>query len=231
MPGLLPYGADFDGDGLDEQVCLSRGQVLQISGDGMPTVRDPGGDQFYPQVYSAKRLGEPDWDERVDGAPVLLFEPLPWGGGTHLLIVRENYLGLYDTRKNEWAFTWAPPVRIAAAAIVDAGTDLLQVLAVTVDDLLWQLNWRGNLRQLDHFATRPLGDRIRRMTSRPGQCILAGERGLYRLRRLDDLGKVADGAYQDAAFLTRGEPSIIAVTDDGRVVRLQADITARESRE
>jgi len=227
MPGLLPHGVDVDGDGVDEQICLSRGQVFQIRGDATPTVRDPGGTNFFPQVYSAKALKEPDWDERVDGAPVLLFEMLPWGGSPrYALIVRENYLGLYDAREHRWAFTWTPLVPLASAAIAASTRDTLRVRAVATDDLLWELDWEGRLDKLSRFATCPLPDRIRRITASPhapGHTLLAGQQGLYLMRERDDVAKIAQGPFQDAGFLrVAGENAlaIVAIRDDGRVVRL-----------
>ena len=53
-PAMFKHGIDFNGDGLEEQLSLSYSGFAHIDGGETPTVRDPSGDIFYPQVYQAK---------------------------------------------------------------------------------------------------------------------------------------------------------------------------------
>ena len=220
--GLLPYGIDFDRNGSQEQLCISRGALMHLDGEAKPEVRDPGGSRFYPQVYAAKRVPAPTWDQRLNGGPILAFEPLPWGDDTprYVLITRDDYLGIYDGMERKWVFTWVPVVSLRTVAIAGSGRDRLRLLAVTADDLLWELKWEGRLDQLASFETRSLPDRVSRARTSPrlqDYALLAGVRGLYLLRGLDDLALIANGPFRDAQFLSDGQ--VVAVGKDGVVSR------------
>jgi hypothetical protein len=222
-PGLLEYGIDFDGDGTQEQVCLTSGTILHIDGDDTPTVRDPGGDMFYPQVYSYSLLAEPDAPESIEGARVILFEPLPWKDAPtprYLMVIRENYLAVYDGKLKKWAFSWVPDVQFSTAAIVQAGPQTLRIIAITKDNLLWQIDWRDQLGKVEKFTTRPLGRQINSIAvspNDPNRIILAGKSGLYLLDDQQNLSIIATGSYHDAKWLNH---SVTATTTDGQVVRL-----------
>ena len=220
--GLLPYGIDFNRDGVQEQLCISRGALMHLDGEAEPEVRDPGGARFYPQVYSAKRVRAPTWDQRLNGGPILAFKALPWGDGAprYVLVVRDDYLGIYDGLERKWAFTWVPVVSLRAAAVAGSNQDSLRLLAVTADDLLWELKWEGRLDKLASFETRPLPDRVNRIRTSPqlpNQALLAGDRGLYLLQGNDSLALVARGSIRDAHFLSNDQ--VVAVSKDGEVLR------------
>ncbi|MCC6423064.1 MAG: hypothetical protein IT447_06250, partial [Phycisphaerales bacterium] len=133
QPAILRQGIDFDGDGNEEQVCIGRGVVMQIYGPKDQRVTEPNGFYFYPQVYHLKRLEEPAWEERIDGAEVLMFEPIETGRNAprrprHIAIARENYVGIYDGVENKWAFAWVPTAKVTAAAVIDQTPDRLRML-------------------------------------------------------------------------------------------------------
>ena len=229
VPRVLEDGIDFNGDGIEEQLLVESQRLFQIGGDNTPVIADPAGDLFFPQTYSAKLLGDPDGDTRINGAPILLLRPLAWGGKPrYVAVVKEHYLGLYDGLQNVWAFTWVPLVRMSAAAVVTDTPDSLKVIATTNDDLLWELNWSGSLAQLADFRVRPLPDRINRITALPtaaGAAVFSGNAGLYLFPGGDQLVRVASGSFNDARALPGPDgsrPAIIAATRDGRVLRLNA---------
>lgn len=222
-PGMLKYGIDFNGDGKEEQVCLTHGTVIHLDGDDTPTIRDPGGDVFYPEVYDYSYLNEPDAHDSLDGARVKIFKPLPWGNASairYILVVRENYLGIYDGKLKKWAFTWVPDVQLSAAAIVRTDSQTLQILAISRDNLLWQINWRDKIDGIERFTVRPLNQSVNAIAvspENPNLALVAGESGLYLLEGLDKLSLIAlDGCY-DVKWLGK---SAIATTTDGRVIRL-----------
>jgi hypothetical protein len=226
-PAMLPYGIDFNGDGRDEQLCLVRGAVVHLDGDPTPTVRDPAGAYFYPQVYSSTRVAEPAWDTRIDGSPVMLFKPLAWGGGprTYVLVVRDNYLGIYDAAERKWAFTWVPLVGIRSAAVISSEASRVTLLALTADDLLWKLDWKDNLGTLASFHAAPTEDTIRRMTADPGTpgvALLCGAKGLYQLTG-DEWTRIAGGSFQFAEAIPGRDgriDSVVAIDTSGRVARM-----------
>ena len=228
-PGLLPYGIDFDGDGKQEQVCIANGTVIHLDGDDTPTVRDPGGALFYPQVYDAASYTRaPASEETTDGSKLYMFKPLNWGGGSkrYLIVVRESYLGIYDGLKREWAFTWVPETRLLTAAIAEQGPDKLRVMAVTDDKLMWDLTWQLKLNKLSSFSTFTLPLKASSIdVNDQRQVVLCGRRaGLFLYDGKDKISVIAKGQFQDAVWLANGaktEKSVIAVTGDGEIVRFK----------
>ena len=221
---ILPYGIDFDGDGIEEQLVLNCNRLFRIGGSGDPVIHDPDGHYFYPQVYASTPCDEPDPEFKVDGALPIQFHGIIWGGGSrYVLVVRDSYLGIYDGADNRFAFTWTPTVKFAAAAAIVDEADTLRVLAQTCDDLLWDLSWHDHLDQVSVFRTQPLPGRINRIAPYPapsGAALLAGSTGLYLLSD-DELQKIANGDFNDACALTAAserEPAVIAATRDGRVM-------------
>jgi hypothetical protein len=223
QPALLRQGIDFDGDGSQEQVCLGRGVVMQLYGPIDQRITEPNGFYFYPQVYHLKRLEEPAWEERIDGARVMMFEPILTGQSApghprHIAIAREGYVGIYDGTQNKWAFAWAPSVKVVAAGVVEQTTTRLRMLVATEDDLLWDLQWNGNLDKPVRFNATPLPDQITRIAADPahaGDALLAGNRGVYHLGN-GVLQKRVDGAFVDVLGV---DGSILAAGRDGTIAR------------
>ena len=229
-PALLPNGVDFDGDGLQEQLALGRGRVIQLYGEGAPYVSDPRGPLFYPQVYRAKTLAEPAYSDVLEGGDVFAFELLPYGNGArHVAIVRTAYAGVYDGAQNQWAFTWVPSVRIAAGTVTRADKDSLAMALVTKDRLLWRLTWTGDLTDPPDGSATPLGCDVQRLSASPsgsGDLLIAGRDGVFLLPVAGSPQRIAEGAYTDARFLDHH--SIVVAAADGRVLRLDSAITSHE---
>lgn len=225
-PALLPHGADFDGDGLQEQLALGRGRVTQLHGEGTPYVDDPRGPLFYPQIYHAKTLAEPAYSDGLEGGQVFVFELLSCGNGVrYVAIVRTAYAGIYDGARNQWAFTWVPSVRIAAAAVTKTDDDSLAITVVTKDRLLWRLMWKGNLTDPPTGGATPIGCDVQRLAASPsgnGDLVISGRDGVYILTATGQLQRIAEGAYTDAQFLDND--AIVVATDDGRVLRLNSTV-------
>lgn len=223
QPALLRQGIDFDGDGGQEQVCLGRGVVMQLYGPMDQRITEPNGFYFYPQVYHVKRLEEPAWEERIDGAKVVLFEPIRTGRlapdrPRNIAIAREGYVGIYDGVENKWAFSWVPSVKVVAAAVIEQSPGRLRMLVATEDDLLWDLQWNGKLGKPGRFNAASLPDQIKKIAADPahaGDALLAGNRGIYRLSD-GNLQKLVDGAFVDVVGV---EGSILAAGRDGSIGR------------
>ncbi len=223
---MLPEGLDLDGDGEEEQLVISRGNLLQVGGDPEPRVTDPNGSAFFPQVYGVTRLKEPAWTGAIDGARVVALEAFPWAGDNRTVFVaRDNYLGVYDGKRNIWAFEWVPLAKLTAAALVESGGHKATLLAATADGLLWRMGWESILSDKPTFTVQRLEDPAHRIVAHPqrnGAALIVGEQGLYLMDRPDRLRLVARGSYNDAAFLPTDGPgngSIVATTSDGKVVR------------
>lgn len=228
-PVMLPYGADFDGDGKEEMLCVGAMALYHLDGDPIPVVPDPNGTKFYPEVYRQQFLVFPDGDSRAGlaGAPNLLFELLPWEDKPHyVLVVSENFLAIYDGKTRRWAFSLVPGAPISAAAITDSGPQHLKVLFSTRDGLLRQIAWKGEVNKPAAVGFLPFPSSVQRMATvpgAPGAALLASEGGLYLAQGLDRIELIQKGAFHDACVLaTAGEsPSALAaVTDKGEVLRL-----------
>jgi len=222
---LLPHGVDFDGDGADEQLALGLEGLHHVHGTGVPHIDDPKGPHFYPQVYAEQAVPAPSKGCRVDGAPVLAFQPTALGPGRprYVLVVRANYLGLYDALQRQWSFMWTPLAQITAADVVADSADRLTALIATADERLWQLTWREDPKRLADFESRAIRDTITRIRSCGGGvdgALLCGRRGLYRFEGLDRLTRLAQGPHQDALALppdVAADASVVAVTARGRL--------------
>jgi hypothetical protein len=228
-PVMLPYGADFDGDGKEEMLCVGAMALYHLDGDPTPVVSDPNGTKFYPEVYRQQFLVFPDGDSRAGlaGAPNLLFELLPWEDKPHYaLVVSENFLAIYDGKTRRWAYSLVPGAPISTAAITDSGPQRLKVLFATRDGLLRQIEWKGEVNKPSATGFLPFPSSVQRMApvpGIPGAALLATEDGLYHARGLGKIELLQKGAFHDACVLaaTGESPSAIAaVTDKGEVLRL-----------
>jgi hypothetical protein len=223
---LLPAGLDFNGDGHDEQLCLSKFDLFHLDGDATPRVTDPGGPMFFPQVYASTIVHQPGPPGRtVDGSPVILFQALPCGGTPRfVLCVRSPWLAIYDARKKRWVFTWVPPVSIRAAAVTVAGPQRLEVVLSTEGNLLWHLAWNQRLDRLASFAIQSFDAVVTDLAAcagEPDRLLIAAADGLFDLENAAKLTLVARGSYQAVCpwAAQRDTQSILAVTSRGDVQR------------
>lgn len=229
-PALLAHGIDFDGDGQDEQLCLDMGRLHHIAGDARPTVRDPGGALFYPQVYASTSIHEfGSAGPTVDGTEVVLVQPVPFAQEPrrYVLVVRASSLGWYDGAEREWAFKWPPLVAIRSAAVTRADPECVEVVVATGANLLWRLVWRGGADELSAFEVRTVPHVVNRLAACPGRpdtVFIAAADGLYRLDGFERLVRLAPEAWQDVRAWPAsedGRASIVAITADGEVARLE----------
>jgi hypothetical protein len=224
LADLLACGQDFDGDGVEEQLCLGREGIHHLHGSATPHIADPEGPFFYPQVYAEAYTHAPAIAPDIDGAPVHLFRSVALGGegARYVMVVRGNYVGIYDGKKRRWTYTWTPLVEITAADIVEDAAERLGILFATGDGRLWSLSWTDDAGHLAHYDTVVLQDCIRRIrggADTPGGAFLCGDHGLYRVSADGKARRIAEGAFQDALALD--EASGIAVTQRGEVVRIR----------
>lgn len=222
----LPEGADFDGDGNQEQICLSHGCLWRVGGDDTPYVAEPNGAKFYPQVYRCKPLREPDQIASIEGPPTFVFSPVALDNGTprHVLVTRANYVGVYDGEDHRWTFTWVPLVQMTAAAAWRPADGKLCVSALTEDGLLWTLCWRDDPGAEPQCSLAPfdaIQGKINAMAATDaGILLFATSEGLF-CRRDGQLSMIAAGAFTDVAILhSQPNVALVAVRSDGTVVRL-----------
>jgi len=223
MPRLLPEGLDLAGDGTVEQLCLSYGRLWRVNGPRNERVPEPNGYYFYPQVYQTSGLAEPAWETMpVDGPRVLAMQPVALHQRSrYVLVVRSNYLALYDTHTADWAFSWTPLVDLCAAAVVRDSEGVLQVLAFTRDQLLWQLTWEGDAAKLSAYQADHLNDDLRAVVmcdGGEGASMLCGAAGLYRRDGEGRVLRIAEGDFSDAVEMDGG---VVGVMADGRVLRYE----------
>lgn len=222
MPSLLPGGADFDNDGTQEQLVISRGSVQIIHGNKDERVTDPKGAYYYPQIYHVDRVSEPAWSQQIDGAKVIALEILPWANVERaVLVARDNYLGILDAKSRRWMFTWPPLVKLGSVAVVDAGRNTLTVLAATDDGLLWRLRWERKLDELASFETVAMPSGVRAIAAAgEGRAALATDDGLMLLSPDgQSLTRVATGAFYDVKVMGDAQNAVVATTAAGQVVR------------
>jgi hypothetical protein len=138
-------------------------------------------------------------------------------------IVRTAYVGIYDGARNQWAVTWVPSVRIAAAAVIKAAENSLAIAVVTKDRLLWRLTWTKDLTDPPDGAATPIGCDMQRLATSSGgnnDLLIAGRDGVFLLPMTGPLQRIAEGAYTDAQFL--GDDAVAVATEDGRILRLNS---------
>ncbi len=218
MPTMLDQPRDFNRDGKLEQLCLSYGRLWHVTGPRDQRVPQPGGYYYYPQVYHTQGMTEPvSINVTVDGTRPIAMQVLSFGGNDrYVLVVRSNYLAIYDARQREWVFTWQPLVEITSAAILQDASQSLRLLVFTRDRLLWDLSWKRELKQLHRYRADAFADNIQAIAStESGGAILCGDRGLYLQDSDGKRTRIAEGTFTDAVELPNG---IAAVTNDARVM-------------
>jgi hypothetical protein len=216
---LLPEGLDFSGTGADEQLALGKDGLHHIDGDGAPYVQEPGGHRFYPQVYQQQFIRAPAAADAIDGARVFVFTAISLQEQPrYVLVVRADYLGIYDGRNRRWVFVWTPRVHITAATVIEDSVESLSVLAATADQRLWQLSWRGTPEQLAAHRSAATPTIVRRCRRGTGRSWLAAADGLYAATPELALERVVPGDFQDVIDLPYSD-SIVAITGGGEVRR------------
>lgn len=228
QPALLPQGIDFDGDGAEEQVTLTRGIIAQVHGPRDQRITEPTGFMFFPQVYHIKRLEEPAWDERIDGPSVILFEALQTassapGRPRYVAVVRDGYAGIYDGLENKWAFTWVPAAPITAATLAQDSANRVRLLIATSDSILWIFDFAGAFDKPSpsarSFAEQIVG--LRGDSATPGSAFIMGQSALYHIDPNQALERIKDGRFIDALRLP-GDHGIAVTGLDGSVTALGA---------
>jgi hypothetical protein len=228
LSGAIPKGFDFSGDGSDEMLLLERFNMLQIGGKAKPVVRDPGGAKFWPQVYEVEAQKQPENAETLllAGAPIHAFDVLEkFGGGKprYVLVIRGNYVGLYDAKSKGWVFSWAPPAPVQAGAVVQETSDRIQVCLATVDGILWNATW--DLRRLERpsIDIKPCGWNVNQITASPerdGTAILATAQGLLQRKPDGSFSRIAEGNFRSADFIasTPGKSRVVASDSLGEII-------------
>jgi len=164
----------------------------------------------------------------VDGTKIHFFDPVRLAGTRYVLIVRSNYLALYDGRQRTWAFTWTPAVAITAAVVTEDRPDRLCVAVATEDRRLWKFRWGDDPQRLADFATQPMDDIIRRLRPNPcieGEMLACSDTGLFIISETLASARIATGAYQDAVMVCPDQgvsPVVIAVSQQGEVLRMSS---------
>lgn len=222
-PGMLSRGQDFDGDGREEILTLERFNLVHIGGDAKPTIGDPDGAIFWPEVYENLFVGGPKGVSTtlLAGAPIYCFETLQKFSGNprFVFVARGNYVGLYDAVERKWNLYWRPPAPVSAAAIVRETKDRFELCLATVDGLFWDITWDARRPGRPAISVNPIPLLVRQIQAGPdhdGLAVIAAAEGLY-LRHPDArISKAADGAFHSAALVSAKQ--IAASTERGDVL-------------
>lgn len=230
QPRILPYGIDFNEDGIEEQVAIEYYRLIHIDGAPEPEVRPPA-HAYWPQVYSPNNWREmllPHDGGSLEGSRVELFQVLAFGDGRrYVLIVSRDYMAIYDARLRQWVYRWVPAVPVITADLVADDADGLSVLIADRDNNLWKLTWRDSLDRQPDVHRLPLKDTIHRIRVAPGNnayALLCGERGLYLLDDFRQLDMLIPGRFSDARFLPGADSALdvlVAVDKDGEVTKFE----------
>ena len=216
---LLPIGVDFSDTGNDEQLCLGKEGIHHIDGSATPCVSNPNNPLCYPQVYRTELIPPPADSGKIDGEKVFTFSHVSLhSNAQHLiLVVRSNYLGLYDGCERKWVFKWLPPASITACDIITNATSELQVLLASEDRRLWCLKWQNDVERLAEYETTVLEDRINRIKAVPEAktALLCGNNGVDLWREGIISTGVISERCQDVRFR---DGKLLAITRDGRVM-------------
>lgn len=225
-PAMLPQGVDFNGDGRDEMLLLERFNLIHIAGEPTPTVREPDGAKFWPQVYEMSASAADDaFSNLLAGAPVHDFEVVRKFGGKsqYVFVVRGNYVGMYDARARKWVLSWQPPAPILTGGLVRDSEERLEFLLATADGLAWDVTIDARRPGRPQAAVRQLPivvNQIQASPERDGSVLLAAEQGLFLRTKEGDLRKVASGSFTSAAFV---QPDlIVAAASRGQVMSFSA---------
>ncbi len=225
IAGVLPKGVDFDGDGTEEQLALARGVLVRISGEPTPKVKNPGSAITYPEAYETRNLPEPDFDARINGAPVHAFEAI---NNRFVLVVRENYMGVYDGKTHAWSTTWTPLVPIRSGALVRDSAGKSYVLLQTFDGLLYRLWWEGEPVGTPQFACAGFADSITRISSVQGStglALLVCRNGLYLHGPQGQITRVSEQGWSDAkASVEGGQVKVTGIDLTGTVKMLSLPV-------
>ncbi len=212
IAGLLPQGVDFDSDGQQDQLALSRGAIIRISGQPEPKIKNPGSAITFPEAYDTKNLPEPDFDARINGAPIHAFEVI---NNPYVLVIRENYVGVYDGKNHKWAMTWTPIVPIRSGALIRNTNGTFHLLLQTFDGLLYRLWWDGDPVGTPHFTCAGFADNIthiKYVTNSPGLALLITRNGLYLHDPSGPLTRLSNQGWSDArATLNPGKITLTGI--------------------
>ncbi len=227
-PGLLAKGIDF-GNGQEEQVAVERWRFRQLGGSGEPTVRDPGGTQFWKETYQL--LADVIEKEGASslpmaGAPLLRYELLTAVSEQprFLLLARGASLSLYDGHRRSLHYQWNSLAPLKGVAILEQGPARLRLLAATADSLLWEFDWKNGMQSPPSVHARLLSVPVTSLNEcGTGQALLAGPEGLYRLSDEGGMEQIAQGAFRSAALRSGNPATIVAATQKGEVITLTAD--------
>jgi hypothetical protein len=226
-PYILPYGVDFNGDGEEETLLLDKSMLIHVDGSAKPRVRNPGSNVFWPEVYNVSRLTLPSHGKNTYPDKIYIFKPLNWAGGNkYVLLVSEKYIAIYDALHRKWVYRWTPLISIEKTAITKNGPDSLQIVIYSEDNTLALISWEKRLDRMTGFSKIRSSGLIKNIYSRalPGNktlTLLAGNQGIYRLNKTQELVKIIDGAFYDAKPLcTDGKlKSVFASTIRGKIIR------------
>lgn len=226
-PGLLAEGVDF-GSGVEEQVAAERLRFWHLGGTDQPTRRDPGGHQYWPQVYDLLKTVKEDESSKVPlaGMPIRRYELLDrvTEHPRYILLARGTTLSIYDGKAKEIHYSWTPAAAIRDLAITTQSHGKLGLVIATADSLLWQLQWEQGLDAKPTATARVFPDSIHALREAPdGSLLIAGAQGLYHYQPSDGTcRRIAQGAFRAVApGVSPGGVTAVAATETGEVLCFQ----------
>ncbi len=230
-PGILADGVDFSGTGMPEQVVAERVRIWQIGGSGEPTVRQPDGAQFWPQIYDLAKVIPEDYTANapLGGNPTIRFELLPGltAKPRYVLLARGTGVSIYDAKEKAMLYSWNGQAPVTGVGIVAEREGKLELLVSTQDRLLWHFDWSNGIDQSPSLTAGLFTDlitNIQESAAEPRSLILSGTKGIYLRSPEGSYEQVADGSFRSAASLavTGGRVEKIATANQqGQVLSLE----------
>lgn len=233
-PGILPNGADFTGTGEIEQVVAERMRIWQIGGTDQPSVLEPNGDHFWPQIYQLDKV-IPEYDAStapLGGYPTIRFEAL--SGLTekprYVLLARGTSLSIYDAKEKTMLDEWSGQAPITGVGIPVEQDGKLELLVSTQDGLLWHFDWSNGMEGTPSISARLFPDLITNIQESGGAArslVLSGAKGLYLRSPAGDYEQIAAGSFQAAAPLVVADgpvTKIVTANRQGQVISLEKQL-------
>ena len=221
-PVMLPKGEDFNGDGKDEILLLEKQNLIHVDGEATPVIRDPGGANFWPQVYRMSASAAEDAGSNLlGGSPVSDFSVIKGFGGKsrYVFTARGNYVGIYEASARRWILSWKPPAPISAASLILQTEQRLEFCLTTVDGLIWNVVLDARRLERPNVSVQRLPVAVNQIQASPtndGTAIFATNEGLFLRSNGGAFSQVAPGKFTSAAFLN--SDNVVAANQQGQVV-------------
>ncbi|NMA44103.1 MAG: hypothetical protein GX946_12100 [Oligosphaeraceae bacterium] len=219
QPYTLDQGVDFNGDGIEEQISLSCQYLVHLDGSDTPSVRAPGSNTFWPEVYSFNRIGFPvSWNDTFGtwGAKVFCFKQLDMGADKYILAYTRTFMLVYDGRNKKYVYTWKALAPVAGADVAALGADHWRAAVCGDDNTITVTDWQKDAAQPVTVLRTSWQDECNAIhVTAQGEVFIAGKQGLYEVSGQQVIRRLP-GNFTDVKSLER---DLITADSKGEVCR------------